>query len=85
MQSSDASRSEALSVEIRHISQDIEELRASIKELRQEIKEVRNELSQVNLFVNESKLGRKWLFAMLSASAVLGGLIDLIMRALKLY
>ena len=79
------STQEALSVEIRHIIQDIEDLRTSIKEFRQEIKEVRNELNAINLFVNESRLGRKWLFGAISASALLGGLIDTILRALKVY
>ena len=82
-------QSEALSVlvssEIKHISQDVQELRDSIKELRAELKEVRNELSQVNLFVNESKLGRKWLLGIISASALLGGLMDTLMRAFKVY
>lgn len=69
---------EGLKVEVRYLKEGQDDLRKEIHLLREELK-------GINQFVTEAKYGKTYLFALLSAAATLGALIDYLCRIVKLY
>lgn len=70
--------SEALKIQIDHLAESIRELKSEVKSLNQEV-------NRLNLLVYEARVGRKWLFGLLSSAVLLGTFIDTILRWFKLY
>jgi hypothetical protein len=64
---------------------EIELLKDLIKEQREELKNLRIEVRELHEAILEIRIGKKWLWGLLGAAAVFGGLIDTALKLLKVY
>lgn len=60
-------------------------IKKALEEQKEDIKELSKLVNHLDKTLNEIKFGRKWLWGMLSASALVGALVDTLMRLLKVY
>lgn len=68
----------ALKVEVRYLKEAQQETKVELANLRKEIRDL-------TTFITEAKFGRRFMIGAITAAALLGGMIDTICRALKLY
>lgn len=64
---------------------EIEYLKKEIEELRLDVRALTKQISSQNDKLLELQLGRRWLWGLLSAAAIMGALIDTLMKFFKVY
>jgi hypothetical protein len=65
------------------LNQDLGALKTKVASLEKELAELRAEMKEVLRFIHETRGGKIYLFALITLAATLGGLIEMIFKAIK--